>query len=212
MANAVGAMLAKLGYDNVGTVEMLRDESGGFFFLEMNTRLQVEHAVTEMVTGIDLAVAQIRASSGDTLAEILPKHIGLQGHAIEARVYAEDPRTFFPSSGRLDRYRPPLQSPTLRVETGYAEGLEVTPFYDPMLAKVIAHGSDRAAAIAKLRDALSSFEVAGPKTNIPFLLSSLADESFALGDVHTGLAARIIDSQPPAPKPDNDHEHAPKRP
>lgn len=191
MADVVTRILAGIGYDNLGTIEMLRGQDGTFSFLEMNTRLQVEHAVTEMVTGIDLVQAQIRSAMGERLADILPDVIPLTGHAVEARIYAEDPATFMPSPGRLDRFRPCPTDSGLRVETGYAEGGEVTPFYDPMLAKVIAHGPTRDEALGRLASALDSFEVAGVKTNIPFVLRALAHDGFRQGSVHTGLATEI---------------------
>ncbi|MBN9559317.1 MAG: ATP-grasp domain-containing protein [Alphaproteobacteria bacterium] len=192
IAERAVAVLRELGYDNIGTVEMLRGADGSFGFLEMNTRLQVEHAVTEMLLGVDLVASQIRAAAGEHLRDILPANLAPRGHAIEARVYAEDPKNFYPSPGPLTRFRPPAETDTLRVETGYAEGCTVTPFYDPMLAKVIASGPDRAAAIARLSDALAAFEISGLKTNLPFLLRALADERFRAGQVHTGLAAEIL--------------------
>jgi len=191
MAEAAAKAVGELGYDNVGTVEMLRGADGEFSFLEMNTRLQVEHAVTEMLTGIDLVAAQIRAAGEEKLSDILPATITPRGHAIEARVYAEDPKNFFPSPGPLTVFRPPADSAGLRVETGYAEGVAVTPFYDPMIAKVIAHADTREAAMDKLADALSSFEITGIKTNIPFVLKALANDDFRAGNVHTGLAPII---------------------
>jgi acetyl-CoA carboxylase biotin carboxylase subunit len=144
-----------------------------------------------MVLGLDLVAAQIRAAAGERLAEILPAQCAPSGHAVEARIYAEDPRRFLPSPGPLRRFRPPSTSPDLRVETGYREGMQVTPHYDPLLAKVIAHGPTRAAAISRLTAALRDFEVEGLKSNIPFLLAVLADPGFVAGEVHTGLAAGI---------------------
>ncbi len=191
MAATATRAVAELGYDNVGTVEMLRGADGEFSFLEMNTRLQVEHAVTEMLTGVDLVAAQIRAAGGERLSDILPAVVTPQGHAIEARVYAEDPKSFFPSPGPLTVFRPPAASAFLRVETGYAEGATVTPFYDPMIAKVIAHGPTREVAMDRLAAGLGAFEVVGIKTNIPFVLKALADARFRAGDVHTGLAELI---------------------
>jgi len=185
------AVLQALGYDNIGTVELLRGADGAFSFLEVNTRLQVEHAVTEMLLGVDLVAAQIRAAAGEHLDDILPATLAPRGHVIEARVYAEDPKTFFPSPGLLTRFRPPAESQHLRVDTGYAEGCTVTPFYDPMLAKVIAFAPDRSTAITRLAEALSTFEIEGPKSNIPFLLQALADQRFRAGAVHTGLVAEI---------------------
>ncbi|WP_375460047.1 acetyl/propionyl/methylcrotonyl-CoA carboxylase subunit alpha [uncultured Enterovirga sp.] len=191
MAETVTRVLAAIGYDNIGTVEMLRAEEGGFAFLEMNTRLQVEHAVTEMVTGLDLVKGQIRSAAGEVLADILPAEIRLDGHAVEARIYAEDPDTFMPSPGPLRRFRlcEPVQG--IRVETGYAEGGEVTPFYDPMLAKVIAHAPTRAEALDRLADALAAIEIEGVRTNISFCLKALRHAGFRQGAVHTGLAGEI---------------------
>jgi acetyl-CoA carboxylase biotin carboxylase subunit len=194
MAATAARAVGELGYDNVGTVEMLRGADGGFSFLEMNTRLQVEHAVTEMLTGIDLVAAQIRIAGEEKLSDILPDQIVPRGHAIEARIYAEDPKTFFPSPGPLTVFRPPAASAAIRVDTGYAEGVTVTPFYDPMLAKVIAHAPDRAGALAALDAALAEFAIAGIKTNLPFLRKALADERFRAGAVHTGLVAEIVRS------------------
>jgi acetyl-CoA carboxylase biotin carboxylase subunit len=191
MAGQAAAVLARLGYDSIGTVEMLLGADGRFTFLEMNTRLQVEHGVTEMVTGLDLVAAMIRVAGGAPLAQVLPAALAPRGHAIEARVYAEDPRSFLPSPGPLRRFRPPAGAPGLRVETGYAEGMTVTPHYDPMLAKVIAHAPDRAAAITALEAALGGFEIEGIRTNLPFLHRVLASEAFRAGAVHTGLAQEL---------------------
>ena len=191
MAALVAGVLQDLGYDNIGTVEMLRATDGTFNFLEVNTRLQVEHAVTEMVTGIDLVAAMIRSAAGERLSDILPETIQQSGHAVEARVYAEDPHSFFPSPGPLTRFRPPASHASLRVETGYAEGCTVTPLYDPLLAKVIAHAPTRPAALDALANALAGFEVMGVKTNIPFLKHALADSAIRAGELHTGMAALL---------------------
>jgi acetyl-CoA carboxylase biotin carboxylase subunit len=191
MAERAARILAQLGYDNIGTVEMLLGDDGAFNFLEMNTRLQVEHAVTEMVTGVDLVAAMIQVAAGERLDAVLPAEISVQGHAIEARVYAEDPVRFLPSPGPLQRFRPPAQTATLRVETGYREGMMVTPHYDPLLAKLIAHAPTRDGAIAALNEALASFEVQGIKTNIAFIQRVLASDAFRAGQVHTGLAQEI---------------------
>jgi acetyl-CoA carboxylase biotin carboxylase subunit len=137
-AEHIAGIMRKLGYDNIGTVEMLLGADGSFNFLEMNTRLQVEHGVTEEVTGVDLVKAQIRSAAGERLSGILPANIEVKGHAIQARVYAEDPKNFFPSPGKLNVFRPPVDK-SVRVETGFAEGRDVTPHYDPMIAKVIVH-------------------------------------------------------------------------
>ncbi len=191
MAARAAAILAQLGYDNIGTVEMLLGADGAFSFLEMNTRLQVEHAVTEMVTGVDLVTVMIRLAAGARLDAVLPAEIKVQGHAIEARVYAEDPVRFLPSPGPLRRFRPPTESATLRVETGYREGMVVTPHYDPLLAKVIVHAPTRDGAIAALSEALAGFEVQGIKCNIAFIQRVLASDAFRAGLVHTGLAQEL---------------------
>jgi acetyl-CoA carboxylase biotin carboxylase subunit len=191
MGERIAGILREMGYDNIGTVEMLMDDQGRFSFLEMNTRLQVEHGVTEEVCGVDLVQAQIRAAAGEKLSAILPAEIRISGHAIQARVYAEDPRTFFPSPGRLKVFRPP-QDPAIRIETGYAEGGEVTPHYDPMIAKVIVRDDNRESAIDRLIDALEAFDVQGPKTNIPAVLTILRSEPFRAGRVHTGLIPEVL--------------------
>ena len=191
VAEQVAGIVRKLGYDNIGTVEMLMGEDGSFSFLEMNTRLQVEHGVTEEVTGVDLVRAQIRSAAGERLAEILPARVELKGHAIQARVYAEDPKNFFPSPGKLKEFRPP-QGATVRVETGYAEGRDVTPHYDPMIAKVIVHAETRDQAIDRLIEALEAFGIQGIKHNIPAVLAVLRSEPFRAGRVHTGLIPEVL--------------------
>jgi acetyl-CoA carboxylase biotin carboxylase subunit len=191
VADTVAAIMRDIGYDNIGTVEMLRGADGSFNFIEMNTRLQVEHAVTEAITGIDLVQAQIRSAAGDRLADILPGLIEAGGHAIQARVYAEDPKTFYPSPGTLKVFRPP-RGEGVRVDTGFAAGCEVTPHYDPMIAKVIAHAHTRDAAIERLTGALESFEIEGVKSNIPAVLAILRSEPFRAGDVHIGLIPEVL--------------------
>jgi acetyl-CoA carboxylase, biotin carboxylase subunit len=191
VADHIAGIMQKMGYDNIGTVEMLLGADGAFSFLEMNTRLQVEHGVTEEVTGVDLVKAQIRSAAGERLADILPQKIETHGHAIQARVYAEDPKNFFPSPGKLTVFRPP-QDKSVRVETGFAEGRDVTPHYDPMIAKVIVHADTRSGAIDKLIDALEAFEIQGLKNNIPAVLGILRSEQFRAGDVHTGLIPEVL--------------------
>jgi acetyl-CoA carboxylase biotin carboxylase subunit len=190
-AGNITAILARLGYDVIGTVETLYDGAGGFNFLEMNTRLQVEHAVTEEVTGIDLVASQVRLAWGERLDAVLPDEVSLRGHAIEARIYAEDPVRFFPSPGPLRTLRLP-SGEGIRVETGYAEGSLVTPFYDPMIAKLIARGASRTEAIARLVDALDDTVIEGVKTNIPFIRQVLQSPEFVAGEVHTGLGAQVL--------------------
>jgi acetyl-CoA carboxylase biotin carboxylase subunit len=191
VADKIAQIMRDMGYDNIGTVEMLRGADGSFNFLEMNTRLQVEHGVTEEVTGVDLVKAQIRSATGEKLSAILPGKIELRGHAIQARVYAEDPKNFFPSPGKLVVFRPPQQK-GVRVETGFAEGRDVTPHYDPMIAKVIVSAATRDEAIEKLVSALEAFEIQGPKNNIPAVLTVLRSEQFRAGQVHTGLIPELL--------------------
>ena len=191
VADRIARIVRDIGYDNIGTVEMLRGADGSFNFLEMNTRLQVEHGVTEEVTGVDLVQAQIRSAAGDRLADILPAQIRVSGHAIQARVYAEDPKNFYPSPGTLKVFRPP-QGAGIRVDTGFAEGRDVTPHYDPMIAKVIAHADTREAAIDKLIEALDAFAIEGLKNNIPAVVAILRSEQFRSGAVHTGLIAEVL--------------------
>jgi acetyl-CoA carboxylase biotin carboxylase subunit len=191
----VAAILGGLGYDNLGTVEMLLGPDGEFAFLEMNTRLQVEHGVSEEITGIDLVAAQLRSSAGERLESIIPEAPRAHGHSIQARVYAEDPRRFLPSPGTLREFAPPAAA-GIRVETGYAAGREVTPHYDPLLAKVIATDATRAGAIDRLIAALQMFRIDGVKHNVPALVSILASEEFREGLVHTGLAMEIVARKP----------------
>ncbi|MBI3044064.1 MAG: ATP-grasp domain-containing protein [Betaproteobacteria bacterium] len=191
VAGQVADIMRKMGYDNIGTVEMLLGADGAFSFLEMNTRLQVEHGVTEEVTGVDLVKAQIRSAAGERLSDILPEKVQVTGHAIQARIYAEDPKNFFPSPGRLKVFRPPLDH-GVRVETGYAEGGDVTPHYDPMIAKAIVRADTRHAAIDTLIDVLADFAIEGVKNNIPAVLAVLRSEPFRAGRVHTGLIPEVL--------------------
>jgi len=194
LLDRIGQTLSTLGYDSLGTVEMLLAPDGEFRFLEMNTRLQVEHGVTEQITGVDLVQAQVRCAAGEQLGAVLPEQIRSEGHAIQARVYAEDPKRFLPSPGTLTAFVPPA-APHIRVETGYRAGMDVTPHYDPLLAKVIAWAPTRAQAIERLCGALGEFAIAGLKHNIPALLQILASEEFQRGDVHTGLAMQVVSRQ-----------------
>jgi len=191
LSDDIAGKLGSAGYNNIGTVEMLMDADGGFSFLEMNTRLQVEHGVTEEVTGVDIVRTQVRLAADEKLADVLPNAPKIDGHAIEARVYAEDPRRFFPSPGKLDVFRPPVTA-GVRIETGYSEGLEVTPHYDPLLAKVIVKRPTRDKAIDDLIEALGAFEVRGVKSNIPALVTILGSDEFRAGAVHTGLIGELI--------------------
>jgi 3-methylcrotonyl-CoA carboxylase alpha subunit len=189
MTTAAVTAAQAAGYRNAGTIEFLLDGSGddaGFYFLEMNTRLQVEHPVTEGVTGIDLVRAQILVASGEPLPWIAGSPTQ-RGHAIEARVYAEDPsHDFLPQAGRLLLYREP-RLPGVRIDAGVAEGGEVSVHYDPMIAKVIASAETRAAAIARLIEALRAYPILGIRTNIPFLLQILDHPRFRAAGVDTGF-------------------------
>ncbi len=184
MAEAAVRLTKTAGYENAGTVEFILDGSGELYFLEMNTRLQVEHPVSEMVTGIDLAVWQIRIAAGEKLP-FKQSDVLRRGHAIECRVYAEDPaQGFLPSTGTLTTYLPP-SGPGVRVDDGVESGSEVAPYYDPMLAKVITRGQDRPEAIRKMERALSDMVVLGVTTNIPYLLAILREPHFLDGHTTT---------------------------
>ena len=209
MGAAAVAAAKAIGYRGAGTVEFIADASEGlredrFWFMEMNTRLQVEHPVTEMVTGTDLVEWQLRVAAGEPLPA---GQVGLSitGHAVEARVYAEDPeRGFLPATGAVVHLALPPESGDLRIDHGLCEGDAVTAHYDPMLAKIIAHGPDRAAALARLAGALRAFEIAGVTTNLPFLSRLVAHPGFRAGDVDTGLIARGLDTltaRGPVPEP-----------
>ena len=178
-----------VGYRNAGTVEFLfAPETGEFYFLEMNTRLQVEHPVTEAVFGIDLVAAQLRVAAGLPVPEA---DAGPPvGHAIELRINAEDPRRFLPGAGTISRWVEPVGE-GIRVDAGYAVGNTVTPHYDSLLAKLVVHGADRAQALERARVAVAQFEVAGPKCNLPFFAELLADAGFVAGDYDTGIVARM---------------------
>jgi propionyl-CoA carboxylase alpha chain len=182
------ALAQAVGYHSAGTVEFIVDRDRNFYFLEMNTRLQVEHPVTELVTGLDLVELMLRVAAGEPLP-FGQDDVRLRGWAVEARVYAEDPRRgFLPSTGRLVRYREPAGE-GIRVDSGVSEGGEVSLFYDPMIAKLCASGPDRATATARLREALDAFVIRGPGHNIPFLASVLARPRFAEGRLSTNFIA-----------------------
>jgi acetyl-CoA carboxylase biotin carboxylase subunit len=177
-----------VGYRGAGTVECLVDPvAQEFVFLEMNTRLQVEHPVTELVTGIDLVEQQLLIAAGEpvTFTAAEPR-----GHAIEFRVYAEDPKRFLPSPGDITVWEEP-SGDVIRVDSGYQAGNKVTPFYDPLLAKLCVYGADRAQALATARTAVEGFRIEGLKTNLPFFAELLADPGFVAGDYDTGLVERM---------------------
>ena len=190
MGEQACALARSVDYKSAGTVEFIvGGATGEFFFLEMNTRLQVEHPVTEKITGIDLVEWMIRVAAGEKLP-FKQEDIKLNGWAMEARVYAEDPyRNFLPSTGRLTRYQPPAESDHVRVDTGVYEGGEISMFYDPMVAKLISYGKDRNEAIAHMREALDRYYIRGLTHNIPFLASLLSKERFVSGNLTTNFIA-----------------------
>jgi acetyl-CoA carboxylase biotin carboxylase subunit len=177
-------------YVGAGTIEFLLDEDGSFYFMEMNTRIQVEHPVTEMCTGVDLVKEQIRAAAGLPLS--VPEPIQLNGHAIECRINAEDPdRNFAPSPGTIHTYHAP-GGPGVRIDSHVYAGYRVPPFYDSLLGKVITHGSTREEALARMRNALSSFVLEGVHTTIPFLLRVLNHPEFVAGEIDTKFLERMV--------------------
>ena len=185
---AVAAALA-VNYVGAGTVEFLY-ENGAFYFIEMNTRLQVEHPVTEMITGLDLVEWQLRVAAGEPLPRTQDQLVR-RGHAFEARIYAEDPqREFLPSIGQLTHLRPPAEGPHVRVDTGVRAGDEISVYYDPMIAKLITWDEDRTAALRRLRRALNEYEVAGVSTNVSFLTSIAAHTAFEDAQIDTGFIER----------------------
>jgi acetyl-CoA carboxylase biotin carboxylase subunit len=178
-------------YCGAGTCEFLVDGAGEFYFLEMNTRIQVEHAITEAVTGIDLVVAMIRIAAGEPLP-FAQCDVEFRGHAIEARIYAENPdRGFIPSPGLISTYRPPT-GPGLRVDSGVEEGTKVTTHYDPLIAKLIAWGIDREEAIARLDGALAEFDIQGIKTSISFHRKALLEPEFVSGRYTTDFVETMM--------------------
>ena len=181
------ALAEAVGYTSAGTVEFIVDAERNFYFLEMNTRLQVEHPVTELITGIDLVEWMLRIAAGEELT-LTQQDVGIRGWALESRVYAEDPyRGFLPSSGRVLRFRPPDDAKGVRVDTGICEGGEVSLHYDPMIAKLVTHGSDREQAAQTMLRALDRFEIRGIQSNIPFLAALVQHPRFLAGDTTTGF-------------------------
>ena len=183
------AALRKVKYSSAGTVEFLLDESGSLYFIEMNARIQVEHPVTEMVTGVDLVKAQIRIAAGEKLEKVVDQ-LEVRGHAMECRINAEDPDTFTPSAGRITAFRVP-GGPGVRVDTAaYADGV-VPPYYDSLVAKLITYGRDRAEAIARMRRALDGFVIEGIHTTIPLHQRILAEPDFIAGRIDTHFLDRF---------------------
>jgi acetyl-CoA carboxylase, biotin carboxylase subunit len=194
LSSTLKRCLTEIGYQNAGTIEFLMDEDGSIYFIEMNTRIQVEHPVTEAITGIDLVKAQLRIASGERLDEILPKDIQIRGHAIECRINAEHPRKFTPSAGKITVFNLPGGN-GVRVDTAqYAEGV-VPPYYDSLIAKLIVHGKDREEAIARMERALGMFVVEGIETSIPLHKEIFADEDFRAGKFDTKFMERFLASR-----------------
>jgi 3-methylcrotonyl-CoA carboxylase alpha subunit len=201
MGEAAVAAARAVNYAGAGTVEFIAAPDGAFYFMEMNTRLQVEHPVTEMITGLDLVEWQLRVAAGEPLPK-QQSELTLTGHAIEARVYAEDPaREFLPSIGKLRHLATPQLSADVRIDTGVRQGDEITPYYDPMIAKLIVHGTTRAHAIERMRKALEQYEVVGVATNIEFLGRLMSAPSFVRGALDTALIEREQAHLFPPPAP-----------
>ena len=205
MGEAAVAAAKAVGYEGAGTVEFIADQAGEFFFMEMNTRLQVEHPVTEMITGYDLVEWQLRVAAGEALSDMVPdlqQQLSISGHSFEARIYAENPdKGFLPATGRIVHLAQPsavefrrnhddngFHDPApVRIDAGVRAGDEITPHYDPMIAKLIVWGEDRTHALARMQAALNDFHIVGVANNVDFLSRLVANEAFARGDVHTGL-------------------------
>ncbi len=194
LGGVIERSLREIGYWNAGTIEFLLDEDGQIYFIEMNTRIQVEHPVTEAITGIDLVKAQLRIASGEKLTSIVPDRPVIRGHAIECRINAEHPEKFTPSAGRITAFNLPGGN-GVRVDTAqYSEGV-VPPYYDSMIAKVIAYGSDRSEAMARMRRALDQFVVEGIHTSIPLHQRIFADSEFQRGDFDTKFMERFLERE-----------------
>jgi acetyl-CoA carboxylase biotin carboxylase subunit len=195
MTAAAAAVARTVGYTNAGTIEFLLDEDGKFYFLEMNTRLQVEHPITELVSGVDLVAWQIRIARGERLDLDEKRLLTPNGHAIECRIYAEDPDNgFLPSPGRISQLRPP-GGPGIRDDSGATAGLNVPIFYDPMISKLIAWAEDRPRAIQRMRRALGEYVIAGIKTTVPFFVWLLARPEFVDGRFHTAFLDDVLQSR-----------------
>jgi len=195
MTTAAAAVARSVGYANAGTIEFLLDEDGQFYFLEMNTRLQVEHPITEMVTGVDLVRWQIRIARGERLDLDPARLLAPSGHAIECRIYAEDPDNgFLPSPGRIVHLRTP-SGPGVRDDSGAAAGPEVPIFYDPLISKLIAWAEDRPSAIQRLKRALGEYVVTGIKTTVPFFTWLLNQQDFLTGRFHTTYLDEVLQSR-----------------
>lgn len=185
MGQAAVKAAKAIGYHSAGTVEFIMDENKKFYFLEMNTRLQVEHPVTEEITGLDLVEEQIKIAYGLPL-ELTQENIILEGHAIEVRIYAEDPKTFFPSPGKITSFKIPMKT-SVRHELSVEEGSTVSTYYDPMIAKLIVKGNNRDEAISELINSLSEYKIEGIKTNIPLLEEIIKHPQFKRGNTNTNF-------------------------
>ncbi len=194
LGKVIQRSLKDIGYWNAGTIEFLMDEDGKIYFIEMNTRIQVEHCVTEMVTGVDLVKAQLRIAAGEKLGDIVPRVPEIRGHAIECRINAEHPEKFTPSAGKITAWNVPGGN-GVRVDTAqYAEGV-VPPYYDSLIAKLICHGKDREEAMNKMQRALSQFVVQGIHTTIPLHQRIFADAEFRSGKFDTKFMERFFERQ-----------------
>ncbi len=193
MGDVVVKAMADMGYRGAGTIEFLY-ENGEFYFIEMNTRLQVEHPVTEMISGIDLVREQIRVAQGDGLS-CTQDQVRLHGHAIECRINAEDPQTFAPSPGLVKNYVAP-GGMHVRVDSGLYAGYRVPPYYDSMIGKLIVYGTNRASCIQRLKRALEEFVVEGMKTTVPLHQRIIRDEAFLSGDYTIKWLERWLDENP----------------
>ncbi len=190
MGKAAVEAAQAVGYVGAGTVEFIANQDGSFFFMEMNTRLQVEHPVTEEITGLDLVEWQLRVAHGEPLP-MQQEELAINGHAIEARIYAENPaKGFLPSIGRLHHMRMPVEDGPVRIDSGVREGDEISPFYDPMIAKLIVWGETREAALRAMASALRECEIAGVHTNVEFLIRTVESQAFSSADLDTGLIER----------------------
>jgi acetyl-CoA carboxylase, biotin carboxylase subunit len=190
MGEAAAKAAKSIGYKNAGTIEFLVDEEQNFYFLEMNTRLQVEHPVTEEITGLDLVEQQLQIAAGQPL-NFSQEEVKREGHAIEVRIYAEDPKTFFPSPGKITKLELP-NGPGVRHELAIHGQSVVTPFYDPMIAKLVVKGSNREEAINRMQAALADYHIEGIKTNIPMLQEVVAHSAFHSGDTTTDFVSKYL--------------------
>jgi propionyl-CoA carboxylase alpha chain len=203
MGEAAVNVAKSCGYYNAGTVEFILDENKNFYFLEMNTRLQVEHPVTEMITGVDLVKLQIRIAQGEKLP-YQQEDITIHGHAIEARIYAEDPaNNFLPDIGTLTRYNIPKGN-GVRVDDGFEQGMTIPFYYDPMIAKLVCHGQDRESAINKIIRALEEYEITGVETTIGFCKFAVDHQAFRSGEFDTNFVGKYFKPELLSSNTDND--------